>query len=48
MKMHFILLALVIYLLPVGNTFGNHTTFGFCYDSLNSLNFSEFNEFSGS
>ena len=35
---HILLLALVMYLFPDGNTSGNHTTFGFCHDSLNSLN----------
>ena len=36
MKTHFVLLALVMYLLP--DTSGNHTALGFGHDSLNSLN----------
>ena len=38
MKMHFVLLALVMYRCQMGNTSGNHTALGFGHDSLNSLN----------
>ena len=40
MIMYFVLPALAMYFLADG--FGYHTTFGFCHDSLNSLNSEKF------
>ena len=37
MKIHFVLLALLCICCQMGNTSGNHTAFGFCHDSPNSL-----------